>query len=124
RSGEEGLRLAQRSLPVAITLDVMMPGMDGWTVLSQLKEDPSLRDIPVIMLTMVDDRKRGYAMGASHYMTKPIDRRSLAQMLKQYACPNPPCTVLVVEDDPNTRSVMRAMLERSGWAVSEAENGR
>src|SRR5687767_6884471 len=69
--GEEGLRLARRLLPVAITLDVMMPGMDGWSVLSKLKADPAVCNIPVIMLTMMDDRKRGYALGAANYITKP-----------------------------------------------------
>jgi signal transduction histidine kinase/CheY-like chemotaxis protein len=122
--GEEGLRLARRLLPVAITLDVMMPGMDGWTVLSTLKADPSVCDIPVIMLTMMDDRKRGYALGATNYMTKPVDRKGLAQILKKYSCAHPPCPVLLVEDDATTREMMRAMLEKAGWSVSEAENGR
>jgi len=123
-SGEEGLSMARRLLPVAITLDVMMPGMDGWTVLSTLKADPSVRNIPVVMLTMVDDKKRGFALGASNYMTKPVDRRHLAQILKKYSCPHPPCPVLVVEDDATTRNMMRSMLEKSGWCVTEAENGR
>ena len=61
----------------------MMPGMDGWAVLSALKADPELADIPVIMLTIVDDRNLGYALGASDYLTKPIDRERLAAVLKQ-----------------------------------------
>ncbi len=122
--GEEGLRLAHRLLPVAITLDVMMPGMDGWTVLAMLKADPTVCNIPVILLTMMDDRKRGFAMGASNYMTKPVDRKSLAQILAKYHCPNEPCPVLVVDDDATTRQMMRTMLEKAGWSVSEAENGR
>jgi signal transduction histidine kinase/DNA-binding response OmpR family regulator len=123
-NGEEGLRMAMRLLPLAITLDVMMPGMDGWTVLARLKADPQLCDIPVIMLTMVDDKKRGYAMGAADYMTKPVDRRGLAAILRKCSCPNPPCSVLLVEDDLTTRRKMRSMLERAGWSVREAENGR
>ena len=75
--GEEGLRLARELRPDAITLDVMMPGMDGWAVLSALKADPDLADIPVIMLTIVDDKNLGYALGASDYLTKPIDRERL-----------------------------------------------
>ncbi len=124
RNGDEGLRLARRLMPVAITLDVMMPGMDGWTVLALLKADPTVCNIPVVMLTMMDDRKRGFAMGAANYMTKPVDRKSLAQILAKYRCPNPPWSVLVVEDDADTRELMRTMLERAGWGVSEAENGR
>jgi PAS domain S-box-containing protein len=121
--GEEGLRLARELRPVAITLDVMMPDMDGWRVLAALKADPSLRDIPVIMLTMVDDPERGFTLGAADYATKPIDRPRFAQILKKYACPNPPCPVLLVEDNEATRALTRTILERSGWRVTEAENG-
>ncbi|MEX2244724.1 MAG: response regulator [Fimbriimonadaceae bacterium] len=122
--GEEGLRLARRLRPVAITLDVMMPGMDGWSALSILKADPAVSNIPVIMLTMMDDMSRGYALGAASYLTKPINRTRLARVLKKYRCANPPCPVLLVEDDATTRAMMRTMLEKAGWEVSEAENGR
>ena len=122
--GEAGLRLAGQLRPVAITLDVMMPDMDGWSVLSALKSDAALRDIPVIMLTMVDDPERGFTLGAADYATKPVDRAHLAQILKKYTCPHPPCPVLMVEDDPATREVTRSILEKEGWRVSEAENGR
>lgn len=123
-SGEEGLRLAHQLRPIAITLDVMMPGMDGWSILSALKADETLRDTPVIMLTMVDDKNRGYALGAADYATKPVDRARLSQIVSKYACPNPPCPVLLVEDDAATREVMRSMLQKQGWCVSEATNGR
>jgi CheY-like chemotaxis protein len=89
-----------------------------------LKADTLVSGIPVIMLTMMDDKKRGYALGASNYMTKPIDRKRLAQILKKYSCPNERCPVLLVEDDAATRRMMRSILEKSGWLVSEAENGR
>ncbi|HEU4886671.1 MAG TPA: response regulator [Thermoanaerobaculia bacterium] len=121
--GAEGLRLARQLLPAAITLDVMMPDMDGWGVLSALKGDLTLRDIPVIMLTMVDDREHGFTLGASDYATKPVNRRRLSQLLKKYTCLNPPCPVLVIDDDPAARALSRAMLEKEGWAVSEAGNG-
>src|SRR5205823_6841230 len=68
RNGEEGIRLARKLRPQAITLDVMMPGMDGWTVLSQLKSDPELADIPVVLLTIVDNKNLGYALGAAEYL--------------------------------------------------------
>jgi len=121
--GVEGLRLAGQLLPAAITLDVMMPDMDGWSVLAALKSDLALREVPVIMLTMVDDPVRGFTLGASDYATKPVDRRRLSQILKKYTCIDPPCPVLVVDDDPSARSLTRSMLEREGWAVSEAGNG-
>ncbi|HVF38937.1 MAG TPA: response regulator [Gemmatimonadaceae bacterium] len=123
-SGEEGLILARQLRPIAITLDVMMPGMDGWMVLETLKADPLLRDIPVIMLTMVDDSARGVALGAADYVTKPVNRRRLAAILARYTCATPPCPVLLVEDDAATRASMRKMLERLGRRVVEAENGQ
>ncbi|MBA3833563.1 MAG: response regulator [Chthoniobacterales bacterium] len=122
--GDAGLRLARQLRPVAITLDVMMPDMDGWSVLAALKADAALRDIPVIMVTMLDDPERGFTLGAADYATKPVDRQRLSQILKKYTCANPPCPVLMVEDDPATRAITRNILEREGWKVSEAENGR
>ncbi len=100
-----------------------MPSMDGWGVLSRLKADPELADIPVIMLTIVDNKNMGYALGASDYLTKPIDRARLSAILKKYRCTRPPCPILVVEDDAAIREMIRRMLEKEGWTVTEAENG-
>ena len=115
-SGEEGLRLARKIHPQAITLDVMMPGMDGWAVLAALKSDPELADIPVIMLTIVDNRNLGYALGAADYLTKPIDRERLAAVLLRYRG-NAATSALVVEDDAASREMLRRMLESEGWMV-------
>jgi GAF domain-containing protein/DNA-binding response OmpR family regulator len=120
-SGEDGLRRARELRPDAITLDVMMPGMDGWAVLSALKADPDVADIPVVMLTIVDDRNLGYALGASDYLTKPIDRERLVTVLEKYRRDLP---VLVVDDDPVLRQLLRRMLEPEGYTVVEADNGR
>jgi CheY-like chemotaxis protein len=122
-SGEEGLRLARQLLPIAITLDVMMPDMDGWAVLKQLKSDPVLREVPVIMLTMVDDPDRGFLLGASDFVTKPVNRKRLSKILKRYSCSAPECPILVVDDEPLTRATMRKILEKEGCRVTEAENG-
>jgi len=121
--GEEGVRLAKKLRPAVITLDVLMPGMDGWAVLMALKADPNVADIPVIMLTMVDDKSMGYALGASDYLAKPINRDRLLAILRKYRCERPPCPVLLIEDDSVTRELMRRMLEKEGWIVTEAENG-
>jgi CheY-like chemotaxis protein len=110
-------------IPIAITLDVMMPDMDGWSVLKALRADSTLRDVPVIMLTMVDDPARGLSFGATDYLTKPVNHRRLSRILKQYSCDSPPCPVLVVEDDRVMRTSMRRMLVRNGCRVTEAENG-
>ncbi len=124
RSGEEGIRLAKELHPAVITLDVLMPGMDGWAVLTKLKADPALSEIPVIMLTIMDEKQMGYALGAADYLTKPIDWERLAAVLQRYQCARPPCPVLVVEDDPVMREMLRRRLEKEGWTVIEAENGR
>jgi signal transduction histidine kinase/DNA-binding response OmpR family regulator len=123
-SGEEGLRLARELRPAVITLDVLMPGMDGWAVLTALRADPELARIPVIMVTFVDEESMGLALGATDFLTKPINRKDLAELLKKYRCAHPPCPVLVVEDDADLRKLMRRMLEQEGWVVEEAENGR
>ncbi len=123
-SGEEGLRLARQLQPVAITLDVMMPGFDGWSVLAALKADPLTSAIPVIMVTIIDNRNLAYSLGASDYLTKPVDREQLSVVLSRYACEQPPCPVLVVDDDPEARRVIRHMLERENWRVQEAANGQ
>ncbi|HEX5503712.1 MAG TPA: response regulator [Thermomicrobiales bacterium] len=121
--GAEGLRLAKDLRPVAITLDVLMPGLDGWAVLAALQADPELADIPVIMLTMLDDRDMGYTLGVTHYLTKPVDRGRLATLLRKYRRERHPGRVLIAEDDDTARALLRRLLEREGWAVDEAENG-
>ena len=123
-SGAEGIRLAHVIKPIAITLDVMMPDMDGWAVLRSLKSDPQLADIPVLMLTMIDDRRRGFTLGATDYLTKPVDREQLHQALSRYRSAAGANSVLLVEDDPATREVVAKALNSAGWQVAEAEHGR
>jgi signal transduction histidine kinase/DNA-binding response OmpR family regulator len=123
-SGEEGLRLAHQLQPMAITLDVMMPDMGGWSVLRALKVDPVLHAIPVVMLTMVDDKTRGYSLGATDYLTKPVDRNRLHNALAPYCTGGESSSVLVVEDDPAIRELLLRTLEDADWRVSEAGNGR
>ncbi|HEV2644669.1 MAG TPA: response regulator, partial [Candidatus Elarobacter sp.] len=123
-SGETGLRMAREARPDAITLDVMMPGMDGWAVLATLKADTELCDIPVIMLTIVDDKRMGFALGASEYITKPIDREQLRRVLLKYRPNGQGESVLVVEDDPAASELLRRSLEGEGWRVVVARNGR
>ena len=123
-AGDVGLRMAREVQPDVITLDVMMPGLDGWSVLTALKADPALAGIPVVMLTILDDRNVGFALGASEYLTKPIDRPLLVSVLRRYRRGVGERPVLVVEDDPAARAILRRTLEQEGWRVSEAANGR
>lgn len=123
-SGEEGLRMAKELKPGLITLDVMMPGMDGWSVLSNLKQDPETNSIPVIMLTIVDDRNAGYALGATDYLSKPVQRDRLLSVLNKYRCDDDACPVLVVDDEESVRQMLRDLLEAEGWEVREAQNGK
>ena len=122
-NGADGLRLAAEVKPDVITLDIMMPGMDGWSVLSKLKADPAVTAIPVVVLTIIDDRNLGFALGASDYLTKPIDRERLAEVLRRVRSRGGEQSVLIVEDDPGSRKLMRRLFEKEGWSVTEAENG-
>jgi PAS domain S-box-containing protein len=122
--GAEGLRLARALRPDAITLDVMMPGMDGWATLTALKSDPALAETPVVMVTIVDDKNLGYTLGAADYLTKPIDRKRLASVLLKYRRDDPGGVALVVDDDRDSRELIAQMLAKEGWSVAEAENGR
>jgi signal transduction histidine kinase/CheY-like chemotaxis protein len=122
-SGKEGLRLAKELRPVVITLDVIMPEMDGWVVLALLKADPELATIPVIMLTVRADQDFGFAMGVADYLQKPIDRDRLIGVLKKYCRRHRKNEVLVVDDDPKMREMLCQMLDSKDWTVEQAENG-
>jgi signal transduction histidine kinase/DNA-binding response OmpR family regulator len=122
-SGQDGLHLARELHPAAMTLDVMMPGIDGWTVLAAIKGDPELQDIPVILLTIVDEKNRGFSLGASEYLVKPVDRDKLTSVLRTIVGPRGPRVLLVDNDDVGRKSI-RMALQQDGWEVTEAENGR
>ena len=122
--GVEGIKLAKELRPTAITLDVMMPDLDGWSVLAALRQNPELADIPVIMVSIVDDKRRGIALGAAGYLTKPIDRERLHRLVRRFQAPTRATRVLMVEDDASQRERMLGWLERPHWIVREAANGR
>jgi signal transduction histidine kinase/DNA-binding response OmpR family regulator len=122
-TGEEGLELAAKLLPNAIALDIMLPRMDGWSVITALKANPALSHIPVIFLTMLEDRNLGYALGASDYLVKPVQGDVLLQSIARHVAVGPSKTVLIVDDDPATREVFRRHLQSNGWQTDEAQNG-
>jgi adenylate cyclase len=124
KDGEEGLALARQLRPALITLDVLMPGMDGWSVLQALKADPALAPIPVVMLSILDEQNRGYALGAADYLTKPIQRERLRSLLARHCGRAAGKHVLIVDDDPEARRWLVRALTAEGWQTSEAGDGR
>ena len=120
--GREGLDFARELHPSVITLDVFMPDLDGWSVLQAIKQDADLRRIPVIMMTISDEKQKGITLGASGYLMKPVDRAQLAQLLERFKTAMP--RALVVEDDLADREMMRRLLVGEGWEVMVASNGR
>ncbi len=122
--GEAGVKLARDLHPEIITLDVMMPGLDGWSILRQLKADPHLAGIPVVMLTILDEESRGYTLGASDYVTKPIDKKTLREALARFGSAAQSPRALIVEDETETRRQIRRVLTAEGWQADEAANGR
>jgi len=123
-SGMEGLELARELRPSVITLDVLMHEMDGWSTLQAIRADPALADIPVVMLTVVDEKQRGFTLGASAYLTKPVDRARLAAALEPFKTNRKVTRALVVEDDDATREMLKRLLVGEGWTVGTATNGR
>ena len=121
--GREGLRLVRELRPAAVTLDIMMPDIDGWTVLAAIKGDPELAGIPVVLMSIVDQKNRGYALGAADYLVKPVDRTKLVETLTAI-CGSAAGRALLVDDDEVVRRSVRHALEPIGWKVTEAENGQ
>jgi signal transduction histidine kinase/CheY-like chemotaxis protein len=119
--GEVGFQAARRERPDAITLDVMMPRLDGWDVLKRLKSDPVTAEIPVVMCSIVDNTGLGFALGASDYLTKPIDRGALTEALSRYR--KGQGQLLLVDDSADVRDVVARTLRRVGWEVAEAADG-
>jgi signal transduction histidine kinase/DNA-binding response OmpR family regulator len=125
-NGQDGVKMARENRPDVITLDLLMPGMDGWAVLATLKSDPLTSDIPVIVLTMAETKDKGFTLGASAFLIKPLDRRALVTSINRYRRPDSDIAgrVLVIEDNDDTREMIRRTLANDGWNVYEAENGR
>ncbi len=127
RDGEEALRKVKALRPAAVTLDVLLPGIDGWGVLQVLKGDPETRDVPIVVVTVLDNPTRAYALGASDYFVKPVDRQTLLARIAAYArVPGSRAgelTVLAVDDDPQALALVDEILRREGLRVLQAQGG-
>ncbi len=121
--GHQALDLMRRDPPDIVTLDVMMPKVDGWSVLGIMKSEPKLEHIPVIMLTIVDDRNLGFSLGASEYMTKPIDRTRLIALIQKFSPADKSGRILIIDDEPDVRHMIKSTIEGVGMRTAEAENG-
>lgn len=123
-NGEEGLKLARQIHPDIITLDVIMPIMDGWSVLSALKADPALSSIPVILVTLTSDKDLAFSLGVMDYIKKPIDPKILIERMSNLKPKDKKGVILVVDDDINARELMCRVVHKAGWNSVEASNGR
>ncbi|MGH1573369.1 response regulator [Methylobacterium sp. P31] len=120
-SGQDGLRMARELQPRAITLDIMMPGTDGWQVLHALKTDPQTRDIPVVLISIVDQKELGFRLGATDYIVKPFEREALIGALARIAPDNE--RILVIDDDPNVPDLVRQLLDSEHCTVDWVADG-
>jgi CheY-like chemotaxis protein len=124
--GAEGVRQARSLQPFAITLDIMMPNKDGWQVLHELKTDVRTRDIPIIVLSIVDKKALGYHLGADDYLVKPLDSEAVLAALNRLPQTNGallPKRLLVVDDDPQVVDMIRQLLDERAYVVEAAEDG-
>ena len=123
-SPEKGVELARQLKPYAITLDLLMPEQDGWEVINKLKADPETAGIPVIIVSVSDERDTGVALGASGYLLKPVDPERLLTLLREVALDRPEGRILVVDDDPAITASLKDLLLEQGYAVRTAANGK
>jgi CheY-like chemotaxis protein len=121
-SGEQGIALAKSEKPALITCDILMPNVDGWEVLQSLKDDPDTASIPVVMVSMIDDGKKGVALGAVEHLRKPVDREQLRKIVSRYV--KTAGKVLVVEDDPATQNVITKALGSMAVEAMVAKDGQ
>jgi signal transduction histidine kinase/CheY-like chemotaxis protein len=125
RDGREGLDTVRRLRPAGVVLDILLPGIDGWEVLAQLKADPATAAIPVVVVSMLDERGRGFALGAAEYLVKPVGKEQLlAALYRAAAMPERKHTVVAIDDDPLAIELVQASLEPEGWTVLGAATGQ
>ena len=124
RHGDEAIRLAREARPIAVTLDLVLPGVDGWEVLKTLKSDDATRDIPVVIISRVDERDLGVALGADDYFVKPVDRDRLLNRVRQLTTADQSkMRLLLIDDDTSLHELLDDELTRLGYTIESAFNG-
>jgi CheY-like chemotaxis protein len=123
-NGKEGIRLARDLKPDVITLDILMPEMDGWSVLRTLKADPEVSDIPVIMASILDEKNKGFSLGAADFLSKPVQKEYLMKSIRNLIGNKDNLKICLIEDDDGLRFTMREILEKQDVKIIEAENGK
>ncbi|MBL6848491.1 MAG: response regulator, partial [Alphaproteobacteria bacterium] len=123
-NGKEGIRLARDLKPDVITLDILMPEMDGWSVLRTLKADPEVSDIPVIMASILDEKNKGFSLGAADFLSKPVQKEYLMKSIRNLIGNKNDLKICLIEDDDSLRFTMREILEKQDVKIIEAENGK
>jgi CheY-like chemotaxis protein/signal transduction histidine kinase len=121
--GIEALRVVRETQPDAVLLDIRLPRLDGWNVLSELKSDPELRRLPVIILSVEEERARGYSLGAYEYLVKPVEPSALTEVVSRALTVGEGGHVLVVDDDADTRELVQRRLREDGFDVEAAGTG-
>jgi CheY-like chemotaxis protein len=124
--GEAGLARARQAQPVAIVLDILLPRLDGWDFLALAKADPAISHIPIVIVSMLDERGRGFALGAADYLVKPVDREALLATLRRVtglAIGGGGARILAIDDDPMALELIEAVLRPEGYTVLKATSG-
>ena len=123
-NGKEGIRLARDLNPDVITLDILMPEMDGWSVLRTLKADPKVSNIPVIMASILDEKNKGFSLGAADFLSKPVQKEYLMKSIRNLIGDKENLKICLIEDDDSLRFTIKEILEKQNVKIIEAENGK
>jgi CheY-like chemotaxis protein/anti-sigma regulatory factor (Ser/Thr protein kinase) len=127
RDGAEGLEKARRLTPGAVVLDILLPKLDGWAFLTQVKADPVTREVPIIIVSIIDQKGKGFALGAADYLIKPVQKDDLLRTLRAFSLATKvqtaPVQILVIDDDPKAVELLAAVLEPEGFRVLRAYGG-
>lgn len=127
RDGAEGVEKIRRLAPAAVVLDILLPKLDGWAFLSQVKADPATRDVPIVIVSIIDQKGKGFALGAADYLIKPVQKEALLRTLSAFSltvrAQTAPVKILAIDDDPKAIELLAAVLEPEGFRVLRAYGG-